>query len=61
MHSEITEVGEQILIPGVAPIQITPAMVFDRLQRLRSEMRRANAKPLDIGFWDPMRNQLSLF
>ncbi len=61
MNSEATQAGEQILIPGIAPIVITHVMLLERFVRLRDDVRRAKAKPLDIGFWDPIRNQLNLF
>jgi hypothetical protein len=61
MPSDMTDAGEQILIPGVAPIRITTAMLLERFTRLRDDARRSKARSLDIGFWDPMRNQLDLF
>ena len=49
---------DQITIPGVRPITLG-----EKLQ-CRADMPmlpRRNQKPLDIGFWDPMRDQLDLF
>ena len=58
-HIELTDQGEQILAPSVAPITNQ-----DRL-RLRDQMPlmpRCRQKPLDIGLWDlNTRNQLELF
>ena len=48
----------QITMPGVRPVTLG-----ERLQ-CRADMPmlpRRNQRPLDIGFWDPMRDQLELF
>ena len=48
----------QITMPGVQPVS------FGERHQWQAQMpmqpRRAQ-KPLDIGFWDPMRDQLELF
>lgn len=49
---------DQITMPGVRPVTLG-----ERLQ-CRADMPmlpRRNQKPLDIGFWDPMRDQLEMF
>ncbi|MEL6237952.1 MAG: hypothetical protein AAFQ90_05085 [Pseudomonadota bacterium] len=49
---------DQITIPGVRPVTLG-----EKLQ-CRADMPmlpRRNQKALDIGFWDPMRDQLDLF
>ena len=49
---------DQITMPGVRPVTLS-----EKLQ-CRADMPmlpRRNQKPLDIGFWDPMRDQLDLF
>lgn len=48
----------QMSMPGVQPVSLG--------ERLQSQaglpmQPRRRQKPLDIGFWDPMRNQLELF
>lgn len=48
----------QIFMPGVQPVSFGERLQWQAqmpMQPLRAQ------KPLDIGFWDPMRNQLELF
>jgi hypothetical protein len=49
---------DQIMIPGVALVGLG-----ERLGWLAAEPMkpRREQRPLDIGFWDPMRNQLEMF
>ena len=57
--SEMTPIGEQVLIAGVQPITER-----DRLQsRMEVALEpRCRQKPLNIGLWDEdARNQLELF
>jgi len=48
----------QIMMPGVAPVSMG-----ERLSWLADQpMQPSRAqRPLDIGFWNPMRNQLEMF
>ncbi|RKF23440.1 hypothetical protein D6851_02950 [Altericroceibacterium spongiae] len=48
----------QITMPGVRPVSLA-----ERLQcRADTPMLpRRMQKPMDIGFWDPMRDQLEMF
>ncbi|MEL6876599.1 MAG: hypothetical protein AAGL68_00685 [Pseudomonadota bacterium] len=49
---------DQITMPGVRPVTLG-----DKLQ-CRADMPmlpRRDQKPLDIGFWDPLRDQLEMF
>ena len=48
----------QIVMPGVQPVSLGERLQFQA--GLPMQPRRGQ-KPLDIGFWDPMRNQLELF
>ncbi len=48
----------QITMPGVQPVSMGERLQFQA--GLPMQPRRGQ-KPLDIGFWDPMRNQLELF
>jgi hypothetical protein len=48
----------QITMPGVQPVSLVERLQFQA--GLPMQPRRVQ-KPLDIGFWDPMRNQLELF
>ena len=57
--TEVTEQGEQVLVPGVAPVSVR-----DRLERLLASPLRPTKpqKPLNIGLFDEdARNQLDLF
>ena len=49
---------DQITMPGVQPVSLGERLQFQA--GLPMQPRRGQ-KPLDIGFWDPMRNQLELF
>lgn len=48
----------QITMPGVQPVSLGERLQFQAW--LPMQPRRVQ-KSLDIGFWDPMRNQLELF
>ena len=48
---------KQITMPGVQPVSLGERLQFQ--SGLPMQPRRGQ-KPLDIGFWDPMRNQLAL-
>ena len=57
--TETTEQGEQVLVPGVAPVTLR-----QRLERLLGAPLRPSKpqKPLNIGLFDEdARNQLDLF
>ena len=47
-----------ITMPGVQPVSLGERLQFQA--GLPMQPRRVQ-KPLDVGFWDPMRNQLELF
>jgi hypothetical protein len=49
---------KQPVFSGVAPVT-----AGERLTWLAGEPMRASRaqRPLDIGFWDPMRNQIEMF
>ncbi len=49
---------DQIILPGVQPVSLGERLQFQA--GLPMQPRRGQ-KPLDIGFWDPMRDQLELF
>jgi hypothetical protein len=57
--TEITDQGEQVLAPGIAPVSLR-----ERLERLLAAPLRPikPQKPLNIGLFDEdARNQLDLF
>jgi hypothetical protein len=57
--TEATEQGEQVLVPGVAPVTLR-----ERLERLLGAPLQSSKpqKPLNIGLFDEdARNQLDLF
>lgn len=49
---------DQITMPGVQPVSLGERLQFQA--GLPMQPRRGQ-KPMDIGFWDPMRNQLEMF
>ena len=48
----------QMMISGVAPVSIGEQLGW--LANLPMQPRRAQ-RPLDIGFWNPMRDQIEMF
>jgi hypothetical protein len=48
----------QIVMPGVQSVNLGERLQFQA--GLPMQPRRVQ-KPLDIGFWDPLRDQLELF
>ena len=48
----------QIVMPGVQPVSLGERLLWQA--QMPMQPRRIQ-KPLDIGFWDPMRDQLELF
>jgi hypothetical protein len=48
----------QIIMPGVRPVSLGERLNWQA--KLPMQPRRVQ-KPLDIGFWDPMRDQLEMF
>ena len=49
---------DQIMMGGVAPVSLGERLGW--LANLPIQPGRAQ-RPLDIGFWDPMRNQIEMF
>jgi hypothetical protein len=48
----------QMMITGVTPVSLGERLAWAAQQPMQP--KRAQ-RPLDIGFWDPMRNQLEMF
>ncbi len=48
----------QIMMAGVAPVSMGEQLGW--LANLPMQPRRAQ-RPLDIGFWNPMRDQIEMF
>lgn len=48
----------QMMIAGVEPVGLAERLTWAAQQPLQP--KRAQ-RPLDIGFWDPMRDQLEMF
>ena len=48
----------QIMMAGVAPVSIGERLGWLANQPIQP---RYAQRPLDIGFWDPMRDQLEMF
>jgi hypothetical protein len=49
---------EQIIMQGFSPISQRERLEWQGSQPLAPKREQ---KPLDIGFWNPMRNQIELF
>ena len=49
---------DQMMIAGVQPVSLGERLTWAALQPMQP--KRAQ-RPLDVGFWDPMRNQLEMF
>ena len=49
---------DQMIIVGVPPITLGERLTWAAQQPIQP--KRAQ-RPLNIGFWDPMRNQLEMF
>ena len=48
----------QIVMPGVQPVSLGERLQWQA--QMPMQPRRAQ-KPLDVGFWNPMRNQIEMF
>lgn len=49
---------DQISMPCVAPVSVRERLEWIATLPLHSDRQQ---KPLDVGFWNPMRNQIELF
>lgn len=49
---------DQMMMAGVAPVSMAERLGWLAAQPMQP---RREQRPLDIGFWDPMRNQLEMF
>ena len=49
---------DQIIITGMKPVSLGERLTWAAQQPMQP--KRAQ-RPLDIGFWDPMRDQLEMF
>ncbi len=50
--------SEQIMMAGVAPVSMVERLGWLANQPMQP---RRQQRPLDIGFWDPMRDQIEMF
>ncbi len=48
----------QIMIAGIAPVSMGERLGWLAAQPMQP---RREQRPLDVGFWDPMRNQIEMF
>ena len=48
----------QIMMAGVAPVSMGERLGWLAAQPMQP---RREQRPLDVGFWDPMRNQIEMF
>lgn len=49
---------DQIVMTGVAPVTMGERLTWLASQPMQP---RREQRPLDVGFWDPMRNQIEMF
>ena len=49
---------DQIMMAGVAPVNMGERLGWLAQQPMQP---RRIQQPLDVGFWDPMRNQIEMF
>lgn len=49
---------DQMMIAGVQPVSLGERLTWAAQQPMQPERAQ---RPLDIGFWDPMRQQLEMF
>lgn len=49
---------DQTVMPGVAPVTMSERLTWLAAQPMQPA---AKQRPLDVGFWDPMRNQIEMF
>lgn len=49
---------DQVMMAGVAPVSMGERLGWLAVQPLQPGRAQ---RPLDIGFWDPMRHQLEMF
>jgi len=49
---------DQMMIAGVQPVKLGERLSWAAQQPMQPIRAQ---RPLDIGFWDPMRNQLEMF
>ena len=49
---------DQIMMAGITPVSMGERLGWIAAQSMQP---RREQRPLDIGFWDPMRNQLEMF
>ncbi len=50
--------SDQIMLAGVAPVSMRERLGWLANQPMQP---RREQRPLDIGFWNPMRNQIEMF
>ncbi len=49
---------DQIMIAGIVPVSMGERLGWLAAQPMQP---RREQRPLDIGFWDPMRDQIEMF
>ncbi len=49
---------DQMMIAGVAPVSVGERLGWLAAQPMQP---RREQRPLDVGFWDPMRDQIEMF
>jgi hypothetical protein len=57
-HIAVADDPNQMMIAGVNPVSLGERLTWAAKQPMQPKRTQ---RPLDIGFWDPMRRQLELF
>ena len=55
---QITDDANQIIMPIMRPVRLVERLQFLAIQPMKP---RRVQRPLDVGFWNPMRNQIEMF
>lgn len=50
--------ADQIIMPIMQPIRLVERLEFLAMQPMQP---RREQRPLDVGFWNPLRNQIEMF
>ena len=55
---QIRDDANQIIMPVMHPVRLVERLQLLAIQPMKP---RREQRPLDVGFWNPMRNQIEMF
>lgn len=55
---QIADDANQVIMPIMQPVRLVEKLQFLAIQPMKP---RREQRPLDDGFWNPMRNQIEMF